>query len=67
MPDPNAGATYLFGAGVPGGTLYVADKLRHPGKIFWVDSATGVNASGRGGSPAKAVATDEGVANVWAP
>ena len=54
MPEPSQ---ILVARRIPGGEMFVADRLQHPGSIFWVNSVTGVNAAGYGTGPDRPVAT----------
>lgn len=47
----------LFSRHQPGGVITVEDVVEHPGAIFFVNSAAGVNAAGYGSNPDKPVAT----------
>jgi hypothetical protein len=52
-----ANRTPLFNRVQPGGVFTISDVVNHPGDIWWVNSATGVDAAGYGQNPDMPVAT----------
>ena len=49
--------TPLFNRVQPGGVFTISDVVNHPGDIWWVDSATGVDGAGYGQNPDAPCAT----------
>jgi len=49
--------TTLFTEYQPGGMFAIVDAVRHPGAVFFVDSATGVDGEGYGRNPGAPLAT----------
>ena len=52
-----ANRTPLFSRAQPGGVFTISDVVNHPGNIWWVDSATGVDGAGYGQNPDAPCAT----------